>query len=113
MSNLSDKILAIDKRIGFVMIVNSEGAIIESKMTGKELMPRDKVANLARYWAAIIRGIVLQMEEYFGRSESVTLSYEKLNVHGFPLANKFIVITSRKDMPLEKVLGVKELLVEA
>jgi len=83
MSALCDKILAMDKRIGFAMVANLDEEILESRMLGTPLMSGEAVAGSAGSWAAIIQGIALQMEKYFGKSEIVSLGYEKLNVHGF------------------------------
>jgi len=48
------------------------------------------------------------MERYFGRSEIVSLGYEKLNVHGFKVQDRIVVITTRKDVPVEIVLSIKK-----
>jgi hypothetical protein len=110
MSALCDKILAMDKRIGFAMVANVDGEILESRMLGTPLMSKEAVAGFAGSWAAIIQGIALQMETYFGKSEIVSLGYEKLNVHGFKVQDRIVVITTRKDVPVEIVLGVKKTL---
>jgi len=108
MSALCDKILAIDKRIGFAMVTSLDGKILESRMLGKPLMSKETVAGFAGSWAAIIQGIVVQMETYFGKSETLSLGYEKLNVHGFRVQDRIFVITTRKDVPLEIVLSIKK-----
>jgi hypothetical protein len=100
----------MDKRIGFAMVANLDGEILESRMLGTPLMSKEAVAGFAGSWAAIIEGITLQMEKYFGRSEIVSLGYEKLNVHGFRVQDRIVVITTRKDVPVEIVLGVKKTL---
>jgi hypothetical protein len=110
MSALCDRILAMDKRIGFAMVANLDGKILESRMLGTPLMSREAVAGFAGSWAAIIQGIALQMERYFGSSEIISLGHEKLNVHGFKMQDRIVVITARKDVPLEIVLGVKKTL---
>ena len=110
MSSLCDKILAMDKRIGFAMVANVDGEIVESRMLGTPLMSKESVAGFAGSWAAIIQGIALQMERYFGRSEIVSLGYEKLNVHGFKVNDRIVAITTRKDIPVKVVLGVKKIL---
>jgi hypothetical protein len=108
MSALCDKILAMDKRIGFAMVANLDGEILESRMLGAPLMSEEAVAGFAGSWAAIIQGIALQMETYFGKSEIVSLGYEKLNVHGFKAQDRIVVITTRKDVPVEIVLSIKK-----
>jgi hypothetical protein len=109
-SALCDKILAMDKRIGFAMVANLDGKILESRMLGTPLMSKEAVAGFAGSWAAIIQGIAVQMETYFGKSETVSLGYEKLNVHGFKAQDRIVVITTRKDVPLEIVLGIMKTL---
>jgi hypothetical protein len=109
-SALCDKILAMDKRIGFAMVANLDGKILESRMLGTPLMSKEAVAGFAGSWAAIIQGIAVQMETYFGKSETVSLGYEKLNVHGFKAQDRIVVITTRKDAPLEIVLGIMKTL---
>jgi len=54
MSALCDKILAMDKRIGFAMIADVDGEILESRMLGTPLMSKEAVAGFAGLWAAII-----------------------------------------------------------
>ena len=48
------------------------------------------------------------MEEYFGKSEILSLGYEKLNVHGFKVRDRIIMITTRKDVPVEIVLSIRK-----
>ena len=67
MTALCDKILAMDKRIGLAMVANPDGKILESKMLGTPPMSKEAVAGFAGSWAAIIQGIALQMETYFGK----------------------------------------------
>lgn len=110
MSAVCDRILAMDKRIGFAIVAKLDGEILESKMLGTPLMSREAVAGFAGSWAAIIQGIALQMEKYFGKSEIVSLGYEKLNVHGFKVQDRIVVITTRKDIPVEIVLSAKKTL---
>ncbi len=110
MSALCDKILAMDKRIGFAMVTNLDGEILESRILGTPLMSKEAVANFAGSWAAIIQGIALKMEKYLGKSEIVSLGYEKLNVHGFKVQDRIVVITTRKDIPVEIILDVKKTL---
>ncbi len=113
MDNLCDRISAIDKRVGFIMVATPQGEIVETKMPGKELMPRDEIARFAGVWASIVRGIVLEMEKYFGKSNSVTLSYMKLNIHGFAFDDKIVVVSASKDLPLDKILSIKEIAAKA
>jgi hypothetical protein len=47
MSALCDKILAMDKRIGFAMVANLDGEILESRMLGTPLMSKEAVAGFA------------------------------------------------------------------
>jgi hypothetical protein len=50
------------------------------------------------------------MAKYFGKSEIVSLGYEKLNVHGFKVQDRLVVVTARKDVPVEIVLSAKKTL---
>jgi hypothetical protein len=109
MDTVCDRVLAQDRRIGFAMVVDDQGQIAESKMRGTPLMPREDIAALAGVWTNIMGGIAQQLEKYFGRSEGLSLRYEKVNVHGFAAGDKTVVITARKDLPLEIVLSLKEI----
>ena len=109
MDTVCDRIFARDKRVGFAMIADDKGQIVESKMRGTLLMPREDVEALAGIWANIMGGIAQQLEKYFGKSESMSLRYEKVNVHGFIARDKTVVITARKDLPPEVVLDLKKI----
>jgi hypothetical protein len=109
MKTVCDRILAKDWRIGFAMVVDDEGKIVESKMRGKLLMPREDIAAFAAVWTSIIEGVSEQMERYFGKSDVVTLGYEKVNVHGFMADGRTVVITARKDLPIEIVNSLKKI----
>jgi len=79
---------------------------IESRMACETLMSEEDIAEFAAVWASVIAGIVKQMERYFGKSDCVSLNHEKLNVHGTVLDDRIIVVTARKDLPLDIVLGL-------
>jgi hypothetical protein len=111
LETVCDKIFARDGRIGFAMVVDGRGQILESKTRGTLLMPREDIAAIAGIWTSVMGGIALQMEKYFGKSEVVSLDYEKVNVHGFRVNDKTVVITARKDVPLEIVLSLKKIAV--
>ena len=40
----------------------------------------------------------------------LSVGYEKLNVHGFKVNDRIVAITTRKDIPVKVVLGVKKIL---
>jgi hypothetical protein len=109
MSTVCDRILARDWRIGFAMVVDDQGKIIESKVRGKLLMPREDIARFAAVWTSIIEGVSEQMERYFGTADVVTLGYEKVNIHGFKADDRTVVITARKDLPIEIVNSLKKI----
>jgi hypothetical protein len=73
MSALCDKILAMDKRIGFAMVANLDGEILESRMLGTPLMSKEAVTGFAGSWAAIIQGIAFQMAAETGRRTGVRI----------------------------------------
>jgi len=49
------------------------------------------------------------MEKFLGSNQFYSLGYEKLTVHGVTVGDKTIVITSRKDLPLETALGLRRI----
>ena len=40
----------------------------------------------------------------------LSVGYEKLDVHGFKVNDRIVAITTRKDIPVKVVLGVKKIL---
>jgi hypothetical protein len=104
-----ETVLAQDKRIGSAMLVGPQGDIIEWKTQGPLLMPKEEIASLAGIWTVIVEGVAKQTEKYFGKSEVNSLTYEKLVIHGLPFGDKTLVITARKDLPLETVLNLKKI----
>lgn len=52
----------------------------------------------------VIQGTAKSMEKFLGSHRYYSLGYEKLTVHGLPAGDKAIVMTARKDLPLETVL---------
>ena len=109
MTTICDRVLAQDRRIGYVMVIDSSGKLVESKMRGKRLMPQEVIEEYTGIWTVIIRGVTTQMEKYFGDHRFYSLGYEKLTVHGIVLGNKTLVITARNDLPLETVLDLKKI----
>jgi hypothetical protein len=107
MTGICDRILAVDRRIGFAMVVDEDGKIVESVLRGTRLMTDQDIVTYTGIWTMVIRGISKQMERYLGSHQFYSLGYDKLTVHGLPVANKTIVITARKDLPLETVLSLK------
>jgi hypothetical protein len=109
MTTICDRVLAQDRRIGYVMVVDSLGKLVESKMRGRRLMPQEVIEQYTGLWTVLIRGITNQMEKHLGAHLFYSLGYEKLTVHGIPSGDKTIVITARTDLPLEIVLGLKKI----
>jgi hypothetical protein len=109
MDSVCDKIFARDRRIGFAMVVDAQGKIVESKMRGKRLMPQEVIEEYTGLWTVIIRGVSNQMEKHLGAHRFYSLGYEKLTVHGIVLGDKTAVITATKDLPLEIVLSLQEI----
>jgi hypothetical protein len=109
MTTICDRILAVDSRIGFVMVVDDRGEIVESTMRGTRLMPEREIATYTGLWTIVIQGIAKSMEKYLGSHQFYSLGYDKLTVHGLPAGNNTIVITARKDLPLEIVLSLRKI----
>ena len=109
MASICDRVLAVDRRIGFVMLVDANGEIVESKLRGRRLMTDDTIATYTGMWTMLIRGIARQMEKFLGSNQFYSLGYEKLMVHGVTVGDETIVITSRRDLPLETVLGLRRI----
>jgi hypothetical protein len=109
MTEICDRILTVDKRIGFVMVVNEKGEIVESRMRGTRLMPDQDIATYTGIWTNIIQGIAKQMEKFLGPHQFYSLGYDKLTVHGLPVGDNTVVITARKDLPLETVFSLRKI----
>jgi hypothetical protein len=109
MTRICDRILAVDRRIGFAMVVNDKGEIVESIMRGTRLMADQDIVTCTGIWTIIIQGIAKQMEKFLGSHQFYSLGYDKLTVHGLPVGNNTIVITARKDLPLEIVLSLRRI----
>jgi len=109
MTEICDRILAVDRRIGFVMVVNEKGEIVESRMRGTRLMPDQDIATYTGIWTNIIQGIAKQMEKFLGSHQFYSLGYDKLTVHGLPVGDNTVVITARKDLPLEIVFSLRKI----
>jgi hypothetical protein len=80
MTTTCERILAVDSRIGFAMLVDDKGKIVESRMRGKRLMPQEVIEEYAGMWTIIIRGVSNQMEKRLGAHQFYSLGYEKLTV---------------------------------
>ena len=91
------------------MIVNDEGQILESIVRGTRLMSDQDIQTYTGMWTIVIQGIAKRMEKFLGSHQFYSLGYDKLNVHGLPLGNKTLVITARKDLPLEIVLSLRKI----
>jgi hypothetical protein len=111
MTRTCDRILAVDRRIGFAMLVNDKGEIVESIMRGTRLMPDQDIATYTGIWTIVIQGICKQMEKFLGSHQFYSLGYDKLTVHGLAVGDRTLVITARKDLPLEIVLSLKKIAV--
>jgi hypothetical protein len=108
MSGVCDRILAQDGRIGFAMVVDEKGQIVESKMRGTPLMPKKDIEAFAGVWTSVMGGVARQMQKYLGTHSGVSIYYDKLNIHGFPVGNNAVVIAARKDVPFETILSLEK-----
>jgi len=108
MDTVCDRILAQDGRIGFAMVVDEKGQIVESKMRGTPLMPKEDIAAFAGVWTSVMGGVARQMQKYLGTNFGLSIYYSKLNIHGFPAGNNAVVIAARKDLPFESVLSMEK-----
>lgn len=109
MMTICDRILGVDKRIGFAMLVDDKGQIVESKMRGTLLMPREDIETFAGIWTSVMGGVSQQMQKYFGNRFGLSIYYDKVNVHGLSVGDRILVITARKDLSLEIVLSLKKI----
>jgi len=91
------------------MVVNDKGDIVESIVRGTRLMSDQDIVTYTGIWTIVIQGIAKQMERFLGSHQFYSLGYDKLTVHGLPVGNKTIVITARKDLPLEIVLSLRRI----
>jgi hypothetical protein len=107
MATICNRILSVDRRIGFAMVVNETGEIAESMMRGTRLMSDQDIAAYTGLWTVLIQGIAKQMEKFLGAHQFYSLGYDKLTVFGLPIGERTIVITAKKDLPLEIVLSLK------
>jgi len=106
---LCDRILAADKRIGFAMMVDETGEIVEMKTRGVLLMPKKDIAAFAGIWTSVMGGVSQRMQKYFGNQSGLSIFYEKLNIHGLPVGHRTIVITATKDVPHEILLTLRQI----
>jgi len=81
MGDVCDRILAQDGRIGFAMVVDEKGQIVESKMRGTPLMPKEDIAAFAGVWTSVMGGVARQMQKYLGTNFGLSIYYSKLNIH--------------------------------
>jgi hypothetical protein len=109
MTRICDRILAVDRRIGFVMVVDDKGEIVESVMRGTRLMTDQDIVTYTGIWTIVIQGVAKQMEKFLGSHQFYSLGYDKLTVHGLPVGKNTVVITARKDLPLEIVLSLRRI----
>jgi hypothetical protein len=108
MGDVCGRILAQDGRIGFAMVVDEKGQIVESKMRGTPLMPKEDIAAFAGVWTSVMGGVARQMQKYLGTNFGLSIYYDKLNIHGFPVGNNAVVMAARKDLPFETVLSLEK-----
>jgi len=90
------------------MVVDEKGQIVESKMRGTPLMPKEDIAAFAGVWTSVMGGVARQMQKYLGTNFGVSIYYDKLNIHGFPVGNNAVVIAARKDLPFETILSLEK-----
>ena len=90
------------------MVVDEKGQIIESKMRGAPLMPTEEITAFAGVWTSVMGGVARQMEKYLGAHFGLSIYYDKLNIHGYPVGSNNVVIAARKDLPFENVLALKK-----
>jgi hypothetical protein len=109
MTTICERILAVDKRIGFAMLVDDKGEIVESKMRGTLLMPKEEIAAFAGIWTGVMGGVAKQMQKYLGNHFGLSIYYDKVNIHGLAVGDRSLVITARKDLPFEIVLSLKKI----
>jgi hypothetical protein len=107
MATVWDKILAQDSRIRFAMVVDEKGQIVESKILGDSLVSREDISAFAGLWTGVIGGVARELEKYLGTGLGLSVYYDRLNIHGFPLGDNTVVIAARKDLPFETVLSLQ------
>lgn len=109
MSCVCNRILSQDGRIGFAMVVDEKGHIVESKIRGTPLMPKEDITAFAGVWTSVMGGVARQMQKYLGTNLGLSIHYDKLNIHGFPTGNNTVVIAARRDLPFETVLSLEKI----
>jgi hypothetical protein len=108
MGDVCDRILTQDGRIGFAMVVDERGQVVESKMRGIPLMPNEDVAAFAGVWTSVMGGVARQMQKCLRPHLGLSTYYDRVNIHGFPVGNNAVVMSARKDLSFETVLNLQK-----
>jgi len=109
LSDLCDRILAIDKGIALAMVADEKGKIVCEKTRAGEgdIVPREMVLNLGGLWASVIGGIFKQPSAFLGRLEYAVVKYEKATAVGIVHKKEYVAfVTRQKDAQrlVEKVM---------
>ncbi|MBI4362744.1 MAG: hypothetical protein HY558_06175 [Euryarchaeota archaeon] len=97
---IADRILAIDHRIGSVLVVDSKGKVQEFKNIAREMpIPESVLRTMGGMWAAIMADIVEKTQAFFGKADHITLRMEKLDIYGLFTAGRIVIVTARRDLP--------------
>ena len=99
---LSEEILALDKGIRFVALLDKTGKIREAKtredVVGKEFMPIHRLEEIGSTMFRTVWSVGKSLTKYFGKNLRVVFHYEKIDFIVIELEGKIAVITTDKNV---------------
>ena len=102
-SQIVSDILALDSRIRFVVLCNTDGKLLSSAgREGKESIEPEEVTKLFLAQAAIGTGMAHSADGYHGPLRMVIIQRERLMHILFNKAFGMVLISAEPDLPLEK-----------
>jgi len=103
------RIMKFDKRVRFAALVDSKGRILDGGMREgvQPIEPLEKTPHLIARLVSVQKAEALT--EFLGKQEYSILVHDEILAIIFRSKRKFVLVTTDRKLPLNKVLGLRKL----
>ena len=109
MTGVYDSAMRFDKRVRFAAVVDSQGSILEGGMRPEvePIEPLEKTPHLIARLVSVQKTEALT--EFLGKPKYSILVHDEILAIIFRSKRKFVLVTTDRKLPLNKVLGLRKL----
>lgn len=103
-----DDIISVSDSIRFVMIIDEQGKVVQSKITTKSYLLRDEHASLLAMDMQVLRKLLKLYDEFIGENTFVHLIRKQVHVLIFYVKEWIFMVSCDRNTTRHKIADISE-----